>query len=159
MPRKEYNIGRSRAKDYSITINGLLTKRANLLEEQIKLDARARQVRQDLEALDHVLTSVMQYEGDLTAIKPTGQKVFRYKPGHLTRAVFTVLRQSDKPLTSREIAVLVNERDGRYDNTQEGINKLIAQVSKVCGKFNGSELKREKNMNGACAWVLPEMRG
>lgn len=154
MPRKEYNVGRSRAKDYSITTNGLLTKRAKLLEEQLKLDARAREIRHDLEALDRVLTNIMQYEGDLSAIKPTGQKIFRYKPGHLTRAVFEVLRKAEKPLTTREIAVLVNERDGRYDNTPEGINSLVAQVCKVCGKFKGADLKRERNSSGLWAWTL-----
>ena len=154
MPRKEYNVGRSRSKSHKFAINSLLTKRADLLGDLIALDAQRDSKRLDIEALDRVLTNVFAYDGDLDAIKPTGQRITHFRHGELGRAVMDALRQSDSAMTPREIAFVVGPAKGMDMGNTSVRNGLIARVSRACQKNEGRFVKRYVDAFGVIRWSV-----
>lgn len=96
-----------------------LTKRRNEISAQI---------RELKESLTHIDATIKLFQGDYTAPK---------KPRHegLTRAIFDVLRNADKPLTTSEIAGMIEADASRVEIS------LAAQKNKglVTGKRDGRE--------------------
>lgn len=68
-------LKRSRTEAYEHTINGLLTKRAELFNEAKRPRDRQAEIKSDVAALDHVLGN-LGFKGDLDAVMPR-QKVVR----------------------------------------------------------------------------------
>lgn len=86
-------------------VEGLIKRRAALAGEMIKLQEQLAQGARDLETLDNALRLVAP---DL-AIAATAPKMVKppedwSKRGEMSRVVFAILRTSQKPMTSREIA-------------------------------------------------------
>lgn len=63
------NLARSRATDFSHTINGLLTKRADLFNDAKELRERIAEIKNDIDAIDRAL-GTFGYAGDLDAAMP-----------------------------------------------------------------------------------------
>ena len=62
-------MARSRATDFSHTINGLLTKRGGLFNEAKQLRKRITEIKNDINAIDRAL-GTFGYTGDLDAAMP-----------------------------------------------------------------------------------------
>jgi hypothetical protein len=91
---------KQRASDYSVTINGLMTRRSLLLSE--KPDTLA----DDLAAIDCVL-KLCGFNEDPQQYMPERRKKQIFAKGEKRRLVRQVLEQSDKSLTSREICLAI----------------------------------------------------
>lgn len=93
----------------------------------------AAQIRELTKSLTHIDATIKLFQGDYTPLK-------RLRREGLTRAIFDVLRNADKPLTTSEIAAMIEANTSRV-----GIS-LAAQKNKglVTGKRDGRE----------CVWVI-----
>jgi len=93
---------KQRATDYSVTINGLMTRRSLLLSE--KPDT----LSDDLAAIDYVL-KLCGFNEDPQAYMPAQRKKGIFKKGEKIRLIRQILHEADKPLTSREICLAALE--------------------------------------------------
>lgn len=152
MPRKEHNIGRQRSKNFNVTKNGLLTKRADLLGELISLDATRDSKRLDIEAIDRVLVNVLEYDGDLDAVKPTGQRIAYFKHGELGRAVMELIRDSDKALSAMEIAIILAKQKGKDISKTADRQNFATSITKACRRSEGRFVKRYVDPMGLLRW-------
>ena len=91
---------KQRASDYSVTINGLMTRRSMLLSE--KPDT----LTDDIAAIDYVL-KLCGFNEDPQQYMPTRRKKQIFAKGEKRRLVMETLRSADKPLTSREICLAI----------------------------------------------------
>ena len=89
---------KQRASDYSVTINGLMTRRSLLLSE--KPDT----LTDDIAAIDYVL-KLCGFNKDPQQYMPARRKKQIFKKGEKRRLVMETLRNAHKPLTSREITI------------------------------------------------------
>lgn len=89
--------------DYMVT--GLVKRRAELAGEMKATQARLGGMARDLETLDNAIKLVAP-ELDIPAIAPKMVKPPEdwSKRGEMSRQVFAIMRASQRPLTSREIA-------------------------------------------------------
>ena len=86
-------------------VDGLVKKRAELAGEMLRTQGRLGQLAKDLETLDAALKLVAP-DLDIPGIAPKMVKPPEdwSKRGEMSRVVFAILRTSQKPMTSREIA-------------------------------------------------------
>jgi len=91
---------KQRSTDYSVTINGLMTRRSSLLTD--KPDTLAS----DIAAIDYVL-KLCGFNEDPQQYMPARRKKQIFSKGEKRRLVRKVLEQADKPLTSREICLAI----------------------------------------------------
>ena len=89
---------KQRSGDYSVTINGLMTRRSLLLRD--KPDTLAS----DIAAIDYVL-KLCGFNEDPQRYMPKCRKRQIFRKGEKLRLIMKVLEQADKPLTSREICL------------------------------------------------------
>jgi len=93
---------KQRATDYSVTINGLMTRRSLLLTE------RPDTLTDDLAAIDYVLRLV-GFNDDPQTYMPARRKRGIFKKGEKFRLIREILDRADKPLTGREICLAMLE--------------------------------------------------
>jgi hypothetical protein len=86
-------------------VEGLVKKRAELAGEMLRLQEALARHAKDLETLDAALKLVAP-DLDIPGIAPKMVKPPEdwSKRGEMSRVVFAILRTSQKPMTSREIA-------------------------------------------------------
>lgn len=128
--RKITNIARARPTDYSHTVNGLLTKRAELFNEAILIRDRLAEIKNDIGAIDRTLTT-LGYEGDLDACMPRQKREVIFGRGELTKGILTELRHAEEPLGSREIASLLISTRGEDARDRNYLTQLTRRVSKA----------------------------
>jgi len=91
---------KQRALNYSVTINGLMTRRSYLIAE--KPDTLA----QDIAAIDYAL-KLCGFNEDPQKYMPRLRKRQIFKKGEKRRLVMETLNNAHRPLTSREICLAI----------------------------------------------------
>jgi len=142
----------ARTETFEHTISGLLQKRGDLLSEAEGLRDRLAEIRNDVSAIDRVLTGTLGYKGDLDAQMPRQKRQVIFGRGELSRAVLDELRGADGPVTSREIAQGIvslsgDARDRKY------VSDLTKRVSKALRVMRENEMVRSGlDQNGNIKW-------
>jgi len=110
-------------------VEGLVKKRAELAGEMLRTQERLAQYARDLETLDNALKLVAP-DLDIPAIAPKMVKPPEdwSKRGEMSRQVFGILRTSQKPMTSREIAAEMIVQRG-LAATPKLLNLMTRRVS------------------------------
>lgn len=151
MPRQEYNISRQRSTKSAITINGLLTWRACRLRSLRLEEGNAEEHLADIAAIDRVLTNVLGF-ADIEAFTRDFRREALFRRGELYRMMCDVLREADRPLTTREITEIVLARKGRALKSGRQGKEHINRVRKVCQRIKSVE---RVNESGGCqAWRM-----
>ena len=91
---------KQRATDYSVTINGLMTRRSLLIRD--KPDT----IASDIAAIDYVL-KLCGFNEDPQQYMPKCRKRQIFAKGEKRRLIMQVLENADRPLTSREICIAI----------------------------------------------------
>lgn len=138
------------------TINGLLTKRADMFNEAERIRDRMAEIKNDVAALDRVL-GTLGYSGDLDSIMPR-QKVTRlFGAGELVRACMMEIRHADGPITSRDIARAIVETRGEDAADRKYLSELTRRVSKALMKPRADGFVRAKEKQGnAVLWEMAQ---
>ncbi|MEO0815755.1 MAG: hypothetical protein AAFX86_00480 [Pseudomonadota bacterium] len=123
------SVKRSRTDSYEHTINGLLSKRAELFNEADNVRGRLAEIKNDVAALDRTLKA-LGFTGDLEALMPR-QKVYRlFGQGELLEACMRELRHAERPLKSREIAQAIVALQGDDARDRKHVTEITRRVSK-----------------------------
>lgn len=126
-------IKRSRTDTFEHTINGLLTKRADLYHEAERIRDRMAAIKNDIAALDRVL-GTLGYTGDLNKEMPRQKHERLFGQGELTRAILDVLRDATEPMATRDIAreiIAVNEQDARDRRLLTEVTRRVSKALRV----------------------------
>jgi|GEM_PF-870714 len=136
------------------TINGLLTKRAEMFNEAERLRDRMAEIKNDVAALDRVL-GTLGYTGDLDSIMPR-QKVTRlFGAGELLRACLSEIRHAETPITSRDIARAIIETRGEDAGDRKYLSELTRRISKCLRQPRADGVVRAKEGAGhALLWEM-----
>jgi len=123
-------VKRSRTDCHEHTINGLLTKRADLYNEAERLRDRTAEIRNDVEAIDRTL-SVLGFTGDLDALMPRQRHNVIFGKGELTGALIRELRAAERPLGSRELAASIISLRGEDSRDRRMLTEITRRASKA----------------------------
>lgn len=140
----------ARTETYSHTISGLLGKRVELFHEAELIRDRLAVIKNDIDALDRTL-NVLGYSGDLDAAMPRQKRHVIFGRGELTRQVFTILRRSDKPMTSRQIAQEIVSDSGMDARDRKFVSDLTKRVGKAC-RQSTAPVGKATDQNGNVVW-------
>ena len=143
----------SRTETFDHTISGLLTKRADLLGEAEVIRDRLAAIKNDIDALDRTL-SVLNYDGDLDAQMPRAKRHVIFGRGELTKQVFAVLRRSQGPMTSREIAQELVSDSGLDARDRKYVSDLTKRVGKACRQSKGGVIIKATDGRGNVVWSV-----
>ncbi len=150
-------LKRSRTDTFEHTINGLLTKRAELFNEAERLRDRQAEIKNDVAALDRTL-GTLGYKGDLDAIMPRQKVVRLFGQGQLLRACLHELRHADGPMTSREIARNIVELRGDDPNDRKYLSDMTRRISKCLRKEReAGNVKASQHSGKALVWTAKRL--
>jgi hypothetical protein len=149
-----YTIKRSRTETFEHTISGLLTKRADLFNEAIRIRDRLAEIKNDIGALDRVL-GTLGYTGDLDAEMPRQKREVLFGRGELTRAILDELRGASRPLGSREIARAIVSLSGQDARDRKTITDVTRRTSKALRILkDGGDVRSAVDPKGNLTWSL-----
>lgn len=157
MPRAAYNVSRQRSTRNAISINAMLTWRARRLRSLRLKEWDVDAIWSDIAAIDRVLANVLGYTGDIEAETRDFSRETLFRRGDLQRMVCTVLREANRPLTTREITAIVISRKGLTMDNYRQAKQWINRVRKVCQRLPG--LDQTLADDGCQAWAVGRMRG
>lgn len=146
----------ARTETFEHTINGLLTKRRDLLTEAERLRDRIAEIRNDLLALDRTLSTLGYDTGQLEAMMPRQKRQVIFGRGELLRAIMDVLRDAERPMRSREIAQELVAVRGDDPRDQRFIADLTKRVGKALRESGAA--RTQKDTNGCIAWQMDSLR-
>jgi hypothetical protein len=147
-------IKRSRTETFEHTINGLLTKRADLFNEAIRIRDRLAEIKNDIGALDRVL-GTLGYTGDLDAEMPRQKREVLFGRGELTRAILDELRTATGPMGSREIAQAIVAMSGQDARDRKYITDLTRRVSKALRALKEhGDVRSMIDPKGNLTWII-----
>ena len=109
-----------RSKDFSMAINGLMTRRSFIITEAPET------LKSDLAAIDRSL-QLLGFKENPQDFMPTrrNQRVFRR--GEMIKLIRVVLRDADRPMTSREICLAILPKD--FDRSDKRrVNQVADRV-------------------------------
>ena len=112
-----------RTRDYRTAINGLLTRRSFLLSE--KPDTLAA----DIAAIDRTL-QLLGCNVNPDDYMPTRRNQRIFRKGEMVRLVRDVLKDADRPMTSREICLAILPPDFDFSDNRR-VNQVTSRVCKV----------------------------
>jgi hypothetical protein len=150
LPIRAYNIARQRSRGNPIAVNALLTWRGKRLRSLRLNEGDTTQVSADIAAIDRVLVNVLGYSGDIAAESRDFRREALFGRGELQRAVATVLREANGPLTARQITGRVMATKGKALKPGRLAKEWINRVRKVCQRM---PLETSRADDGCAAWV------
>lgn len=142
-----------RHSDYEHTISGLLHRRVDLFHEAERIRDRLAEIKNDIDAMDRTL-SVLGYEGDLDAAMPRQKRHVIFGRGELTRQVLAILRRSDNPLTSRQIAQEIVSDSGMDARDRKFVSELTKRVGKACRQYPNGTIRKATDIKGNVLWSI-----
>lgn len=111
------------------TISGLLRKRAALERENAECRERMAVIANDIEAIDRVLDA-FGYQGPLEGRTPRAARIILLYRNELRQALQAELQRAGRPMSTRELAAIICQTEGR--NPQD--RRLLADVVKRASK-------------------------
>lgn len=143
-----------KSETYEHTINGMLTRRAELLGEAETLRDRIAAIKNDLDAVDRTLVNVLGYEGDLDAMMPRQKRHVVFGRGELTRQVLSILRRNARPMTSRQIAQEIVSDSGMDARDRKYVSDLTKRVGKACRQYPEGTILKAMDDKGNVVWRI-----
>ena len=144
----------ARTDTYEHTISGLLSKRADLFNEAVRIRDRLAEIKNDVGALDRVLCT-LGYTGDLDAEMPRQKREVIFGKGELTRSILDELRGATGPLGSREIAQAIVALSGQDARDRKHITDVTRRVSKALRILKeGGDVRSAVDARGNLMWSL-----
>jgi hypothetical protein len=116
---------------YENTVLGLLRKRAALIAELEFHRDKAGVASNDISAVDRVLQT-LGYDGTLDNAQPR-KKALNFIKHEVRRSILEEMRKSDRPLSSRELAVKLAAIEGVDAADRRVMRDLTSRVSRsIC---------------------------
>jgi hypothetical protein len=140
---------------YEHTINGLLQKRAELMEEMAIAQERLGVLTNDVQAIDHVLAR-LGYAEKLDVSKKVPRIVLFYR-GQLQQFLLNELREHG-PATTRDLCERLVKLENKDKRDQRMMADIISRVGKALRRMHQSGvLKGEKTKRmGQYLWRVAQ---
>jgi hypothetical protein len=122
---------------YEHTINGLLQRRHELLQEMAAMREHLAALTNDIQALDHVLSN-LGYKGKEIELAPRVPRLVLFYRGQLQQFLLNELRQLGAA-TTRDLALKVMQREEKDIRDQRLVHDFISRIGKA--------LQRMQNVN------------
>lgn len=144
----------ARTETYEHTISGLLSKRADLFNEAIRLRDRTAEIKNDVDAIDRVL-GTLGYTGDLDREMPRQKRHVVFGKGELTRSILDELRAATGPMGSREIAQAIVAVSGQDARDRKLITEVTRRASKALRILKlAGDVRSSVDTKGNLMWTL-----
>jgi len=138
---------------YQHTINGLLQKRVELMQEAAQINERLGVLTNDVEAIDHVLARLGHSEKlDVTTKVP---RIVLFYRGQLQQFLLTQLREHG-PATTRDLCERLVQLENKDKRDQRMMADIISRVGKSLRRMHASGVivgEKTKRM-GQYLWRL-----
>jgi len=145
---------RRTTETYQHTINGLLQKRFEMMEELAIIRERMAVLSNDVEALDRVLER-LGYDGDVK-LTPRVPRVVLFYRGELRQFLLKQLRDNGE-MTSRRLAENLVRIEGKDGRDRRMMADVVRRIGKALRQMQESKLvvgTKTKSM-GEYSWKLP----
>lgn len=144
---------RRTTETYQHTINGLLQKRSEMMEELAIIRERMAILSNDVEALDRVLER-LGYDGDVK-LTPRVPRVVLFYRGELRQFLLRQLREHG-PVTSRQLAENLIKIEGKDGRDRRMMADVVRRIGKALRQMKDSKLvigTKTKSM-GEYSWKV-----
>jgi hypothetical protein len=121
-------MGTRRKETFDHTVFGLLAKRKELVEEIADLKEKVAFLGNDVEAIDRVLDT-LGHNDHREGRSPRAARIILFYRNELRIFLLDHLRKSDQPMTSRELAMVVCDTEGKSPGDQRLIRDVTRRVS------------------------------
>lgn len=139
---------------YQLTVSGLLRKRDELVATLDKMRDDIATASNDLASLDRVLRCFGYNPEVELAMKPRS-RVQLYVRNELRKFLLEALRDADRPISSRELAIKLLEAQGKDIGDKALVSDTTARVSRsVSILLNRKVLKRLTDEAGRNTYQL-----
>jgi len=108
------------------------------------------QIQADIDAIDRVLVNVLGFQEDIEAVTKEFKREAIFKRGELFRMICDLLREADRPLTTREIAEILADRKGLVLHTGKRTKEFITRVRHSLKRVPNVAVRR--NGEGVQVW-------
>jgi hypothetical protein len=136
------------------TVNGLLQKREELQRENAMLREQMAIVANSIEAIDRVLET-FGFQGELDDKTPRAARVAIFYRGELRGFLLGELRKADRPLSSRELAALVCQTDGKDARDRRMLGDVTRRVGCALRKMRAARIVQgHRDKSGGAVWVI-----
>jgi len=146
---------RRTTETYQHTINGLLQKRSEMMEEVAVTRERLAVLSNDIESMDRVLER-LGYSGNVQLTARVPRIVLFYR-GELRQFLIGQLREHG-PLTSRSMAEKLIQMDGKDARDRRMVSDVVRRIGKALRQMQDAKLivgTKTKSM-GEYSWRLNE---
>jgi hypothetical protein len=144
----------ARTETFEHTISGLLAKRVDLFNEAERIRNRLAEVKNDIGAVDRVLTT-LGYAGDLKTEMPRYRRPAIFGDKGATRIIMDVLRTAEAPLSSRMIARKLMVACGQDPGDKTAVSDRTNRASRVLRRLREQGLVvGELDQDGCLLWEL-----
>ena len=144
----------ARTETYEHTVSGLLSKRAELFNEAVRLRERIAEIKNDIDAMDRVL-GTLGYTGDLDREMPRQKRHVVFGKGELTRSILDELRNATGPMGSREIAQAIVAVSGQDARDRKFITDVTRRASKALRILKeAGDVRSSVDAKGNIMWTL-----
>jgi hypothetical protein len=120
---------------YEHTINGLLQKRAELMEEMAVAHERLGVLTNDIQAIDHILAR-LGYTEKLDVSKKVPRIVLFYR-GQLQQFLLNELRERG-PATTRDLCERLVQLENKDKRDQRMMADIVSRVGKALRRMHGA---------------------
>jgi len=145
-----------RSKDFAMAINGLMTRRSFLLSESPPT------LIDDIIAIDRSL-KLLGFEEDPHQFMPRQRNKRVFVKGEMLRLIRGVLKDADKPLSSREICLAILTVKGFDMSDKQRVNEATSRVYKMlCRECNLGRVRFKKGhpkmfyVDDACTNIISQ---
>lgn len=136
------------------TVNGLLQKREELQRETAMLREQMAVTANSIEAIDRVLEA-FGFQGELDDKTPRAARVALFYRGELRAFLLGRLREADRPLSSRELAVMVCQTDGKDARDRRMVGDVTRRVGCALRKMRATKsVQGHRDKSGAAVWSV-----
>jgi len=135
-------------------VNGLLAKREELLRENADLRERMAVISNDIEAIDRVLDA-FGYAGELKGGTPRQARIVLFYRNELREYLLAELRKAERPLSSRELACLVCQCEGKDARDRRLLADVTRRVGCALRKMRATKtVQSKRDASGAALWTV-----
>ncbi len=149
----------ARTETFEHTIAGLLTKRAELMQEAAELRERMAIAANAVEAIDQVLETFGHTE-DLEGRSPRAARVILFYRNELRSFLLGELGKAKEPMTSRQLAERVCETEGKSMADRRLLNDVTRRVGCALRKMRATKVVEGwRGKDGAALWRVTQNQG
>jgi hypothetical protein len=152
---KERGMTRASTETYEHTINGLLQKRGEMMEEIAVTRERLAILSNDVEAVDRVLER-LGYSGDVK-LTPRVPRIVLFYRGELRQFLIGQLRAYG-PLTSRAMAERLIQAEGKDTRDRRMMADVVRRIGKALRQMHNAKIvaRRREKSKGEYTWELAQ---